>query len=99
VLPYVALPLAAVVGAVLLLPAATRLAGELLLLVGVGGLGVLALGLTISGLSEEARYPGLKFRALEIPRRWATLYGAFRGLLTYGWSGRRGSDGGHPGKP
>jgi cellulose synthase/poly-beta-1,6-N-acetylglucosamine synthase-like glycosyltransferase len=99
VLPYVALPVLAVVGAVLLVPAVTREAGLVLLALGLGGLGVLAVALTVSGLREEPRYPGLKFRALEIPRRWATLYGAFRGLLTYGWSGRRGPVDGASGKP
>ncbi len=90
VFPYVLLPLLAVVGAVALVVPWTRLAGELLLAAGLGGLGLLAVGLTASGFRYEATYPGLKFRALEIPRRWATLYGAFRGFLTYGWSGRRG---------
>ncbi|MCI4327454.1 MAG: glycosyltransferase [Thermoplasmata archaeon] len=99
VFPYVALPVLAVVGALLLVDPVTRFAGAVVALVGVGGLGFLALWLTITGLREDARYPGLRYRALEIPRRWATLYGAFRGFLTYGWSGRRGSDGAHPGKP
>jgi cellulose synthase/poly-beta-1,6-N-acetylglucosamine synthase-like glycosyltransferase len=91
VLPYVLLPLLAVIGALLCLPTASRLVGELLFAVGVGGLGVLALGLTLQGFALDRQYPGLRYRALEIPRRWATLYGAFRGLLDYGWSGRRGS--------
>jgi cellulose synthase/poly-beta-1,6-N-acetylglucosamine synthase-like glycosyltransferase len=96
VFPYVALPLAAVVGAILLVPPVTRLLGEVLLAVGLGGLAILAMILTATGIREEAKYPGLKFRALEIPRRWATLYGAFRGFLTYGWSGRRGPGGPGP---
>jgi glycosyltransferase involved in cell wall biosynthesis len=96
VFPYVVLPLAAVLGAILLVPPVTRLLGEVLLAIGVGGLALLALILTATGVREEAKYPGLKFRALEIPRRWATLYGAFRGFLTYGWSGRRGPGGPGP---
>jgi cellulose synthase/poly-beta-1,6-N-acetylglucosamine synthase-like glycosyltransferase len=99
VLPYVALPAIILVGAVLLLPPSTRLVGELLIAAGAVGLAVLAILLTRSGLREEARYPGLKFQALEIPRRWATLYGAFRGFLTYGWSGRRTTVVAPPGKP
>jgi cellulose synthase/poly-beta-1,6-N-acetylglucosamine synthase-like glycosyltransferase len=99
VLPYVALPVLVLVGAALLLDPLTRLAGTVLAVVGLAGLGILALTLTLTGLREDARYPGLRYRALEIPRRWATLYGAFRGFLTYGWSGRRGSDGTGPGKP
>ncbi len=89
VLPYLLLPLLAVVGALLLLPEPTRTAGLVVLAVGAIGLVALAVGLTVQGLAEDRRYPGLRWRALEIPRRWATLYGAFRGLLHYGWSGRR----------
>ncbi len=88
-LPYVLLPLLVVVGAVLLLPEPSRFVGLVLLAAGALGLAGLAVGLTVQGLTEEARYPGLRFRLLEIPRRWATLYGAFRGLLHYGVSGRR----------
>jgi glycosyltransferase involved in cell wall biosynthesis len=99
VLPYVALPAAIVVGLVLLIAPVTRLAGGILAIAGVAGLGLLAVLLTLSGLKEEAQYPGLKFRALEIPRRWATLYGAFRGFLAYGWSGRRSTVGRPSGKP
>jgi cellulose synthase/poly-beta-1,6-N-acetylglucosamine synthase-like glycosyltransferase len=99
VFPYVILPVLLVVGAILALPSWTRLAGELLAVVALAGLGLLALGLTVSGWRDEPRYPGAKFRALEIPRRWATLYGAFRGFLTYGWSGRRSPDDSIAGKP
>jgi cellulose synthase/poly-beta-1,6-N-acetylglucosamine synthase-like glycosyltransferase len=88
-LPYVLLPLLAVVGAVLLVPPLTRGWGLLLLGLGLGGLGVLALILTALGLREDRRYPGLRYRAFEIPRRWATLWGAAHGLFTYGWRGRR----------
>ncbi|MCI4331204.1 MAG: glycosyltransferase [Thermoplasmata archaeon] len=87
VLPYVLLPLLAVAGAVLLLLPSTRLWGELLVLAGLGGLAALAAVLTLQGRALDHRFPGLRYRALEIPRRWATLYGAFRGLLDYGWSG------------
>jgi cellulose synthase/poly-beta-1,6-N-acetylglucosamine synthase-like glycosyltransferase len=88
-LPYVALPLIAVAGAVLLLLPSLRVAGELALAVGVGGLAVLALVLSLLGWREDARYPGLRYNALEIPRRWATLVGAFRGWRHFGRSGRR----------
>jgi glycosyltransferase involved in cell wall biosynthesis len=91
VLPYVLLPGLLVVGAVLLIPVSTRLWGELFGLLGIGGLTLLAIALTVQGWRLERSYPGLRFRALEIPRRWATLYGAFRGLLDYGWSGGAGS--------
>jgi glycosyltransferase involved in cell wall biosynthesis len=99
VFPYVALPLLAIVGAILLLPPGTREGGTILVILGLGGLGVLALGLTVAGLRSDAKYPGLRYAALEIPRRWATLYGAFRGFLTYGWSGRRSPDGSPQSKP
>lgn len=89
-LPYVVLPVLAVAGAVLLLLPSLRLPGELMLAVGAGGLALLALGLTAVGWREDARYPGLRFNALEIPRRWATLVGAFRGWRHFGRSGRRG---------
>lgn len=89
VAPYVVLPLVIVVGLVLALAAPTRLAGELVLSVGLVGLGLLAAGLTAWGWSQDRRYPGLRYAVLEIPRRWATLLGAFLGLVHYGWSGRR----------
>ncbi|HZY91307.1 MAG TPA: glycosyltransferase [Thermoplasmata archaeon] len=102
VLPYVALPLVSILGALLLLPAVTRTWGWLLLGVGAAGLGLLALGLTVHGLRLDRAYPGLRYEALEIPRRWATLLGAFLGLLHYGWSGRgepAKGRGGAAGKP
>lgn len=85
VLPYVALPAIAVLGALLLPWPLTRLLGLLLLAAGLGGLAVLALALTVAGIRAEPRYPGLRYQALEIPRRWATLWGAFRGFLHFGW--------------
>lgn len=90
-LPYVLLPVLVVAGAVVALLPWTRLVGIALL--GIGGLGFAALAawLTVSGWREDATYPGLRYRVLEIPRRWATLYGAFRGLVSFGWSGRRGA--------
>lgn len=87
--PYVVLPLLAVLGLALLVPAATRPVGAWLVAAGAGGLGLLALGLTAWGWGQDRRYPGLRYAALEIPRRWATLLGAFLGLVHYGWSGRR----------
>jgi cellulose synthase/poly-beta-1,6-N-acetylglucosamine synthase-like glycosyltransferase len=92
VAPYVVAPVLLVLGALLLISPLTRVAGELSGLAGAALLGVLALGLTVQGVAEDRTYPGLRWRALEIPRRWATLYGAFRGWLHYGWSGRSGSD-------
>jgi cellulose synthase/poly-beta-1,6-N-acetylglucosamine synthase-like glycosyltransferase len=87
--PYVGLPLIVVAGAILLAPGLTRVLGEILVGVGLIGLGLLAVGLTVSGLLEDKAYPGMRWKLLEIPRRWATLYGALRGLVHYGWSGRR----------
>jgi cellulose synthase/poly-beta-1,6-N-acetylglucosamine synthase-like glycosyltransferase len=87
--PYVLLPLLAVVGAVLWLAPSTRLIGSWALVSAAVGFGALSLWLTATGVRDDRRYPGLRFQILEIPRRWATLYGAFRGLLTFGWSGRR----------
>ncbi|HEV2166503.1 MAG TPA: hypothetical protein VGS23_05965, partial [Thermoplasmata archaeon] len=98
VLPYVVLPGALAIGAALLPFPGLREVALAMLALGALGLGTLALGLTVWGLRADARYPGLRFAALEIPRRWATVLGAFQGLLRYGWSGRRGmpSDSGDP---
>ncbi|MCI4336533.1 MAG: glycosyltransferase [Thermoplasmata archaeon] len=89
VLPYIALPGLVVAGVLLALPALTRSWGEALIAIGGFGLAALALGLTVWGWRLDRTYPGLRYSALEIPRRWATLLGAFFGLLHYGWSGRR----------
>jgi cellulose synthase/poly-beta-1,6-N-acetylglucosamine synthase-like glycosyltransferase len=83
--PYVALPVLAILGAILILPGPTRLLGEWLTILGLGGLGLLALALTISGYRQDGTYPGLRYQALEILRRWATLLGAFQGFLHFGW--------------
>jgi cellulose synthase/poly-beta-1,6-N-acetylglucosamine synthase-like glycosyltransferase len=95
--PYVLLPMAAVVGVILLVLPATRLVGEACLAVGLGGLGLLALGLTLLGVREDRKFPGLRYQAFEIPRRWATLWGAAAGLVTYGWHGRGGPAAGEAG--
>ncbi|MFI5418775.1 MAG: glycosyltransferase [Candidatus Lutacidiplasmatales archaeon] len=87
VAPYVLIPLVAVAGAILTVPPFTRFAGELLLAAAGSGLALLALALTALGFREDPQYPGLRFQALEILRRWATLYGALRGLLRFGWKG------------
>jgi hypothetical protein len=79
VLPYFALPLVGVVGLLMLPFPELRLAGSVLCLVGWGGLGVLALILTVEGRQEDAKYPGYRYRAVEIWRRWATLIGAVEG--------------------
>ncbi len=89
--PYVLLPLLATVGAILLAFPPFVGPAAVLLSLGLGGLGVLAVALTAQGLRWDRAYPGMRFRAFEILRRWATLYGAFRGMLRYGWSGRRNS--------
>lgn len=86
--PYLVPPLLALVGVLLLLPAPTRAFGWDLLALAAVSLGVLALGLTVEGALGDREYPGLRYRALEIPRRWATLYGALRGLLHFGTDGR-----------
>lgn len=104
VLPYLLLPLIAVIGAILLPWAWSTLWGWALLGVGLGGLGLLAVGLTIQGWRWDRSYPGMRYRAFEILRRWATLFGALRGLFRYGLSGRRnlpraGPPSGGPGKP
>jgi glycosyltransferase involved in cell wall biosynthesis len=93
VAPYVLGPLLLVAGVLLLLPGATRAVGSWIALAGLVELGLLAIVLTVQGLAWDRRYPGLRFRAFEILRRWATLYGAFRGLLHFGVSGRRSPSG------
>ncbi|MGC2289690.1 MAG: glycosyltransferase family 2 protein [Thermoplasmata archaeon] len=79
VLPYAALPLLAVMGLVFLPFPELRLVGGAFCLIGFGGLLVLALVLTIEGRREDAKYPGYRYRAVEIWRRWATLLGALEG--------------------
>jgi cellulose synthase/poly-beta-1,6-N-acetylglucosamine synthase-like glycosyltransferase len=90
--PYVLLPGAALVGALLLVLPLTRGVGEIVLLIAALGFAGLAIGLTAAGWKLDHRYPGLRYAVLEIPRRWATLVGAFHGLLTFGWRGRRDAD-------
>ncbi len=97
--PYVLLPAIAVIGGIVSLLPGGRLAGALLAGVGLAGLGLLALGLTMQGLAWDRRYPGMRYRAFEILRRWATLLGAARGLRRYGWSGRRGLPSSPPAPP
>ena len=89
-LPYLLPPLLVVVGGLLWASFPSRpLWGEgVLLASGLAFLG-LVIALALQGRAEEGRYPGLRLRPLEILRRWATTYGAFRGFLRYGWSGRR----------
>ncbi len=95
--PYVLVPLIAVVGAVLLVPPGTRGIGELVLALATVGFAGLAIGLTAAGIRLDRRYPGLRYAVLEIPRRWATLVGAFHGLLAFGWRGRGGAAAGPDG--
>jgi cellulose synthase/poly-beta-1,6-N-acetylglucosamine synthase-like glycosyltransferase len=84
VLPYAALPAAAVLGAILAIVPLTRWVGLLLLFASLGLLGLLALFLTVVGVARDRTYPGLRYGALEIVRRWATLYGAFRAAVRPG---------------
>lgn len=99
ILPYVLFPALVVVGLILLAPVPTRFAGALTLLAGTLGLVALALWLTAEGIRGDATYPGYRFRALEIPRRWATLVGAFEGFLAYRRRARPASRPGSPGPP
>ncbi|MGD0718004.1 MAG: glycosyltransferase [Thermoplasmata archaeon] len=87
--PYVVLPALLVLGAILLVPGPTRTLGAVLLAFGAVGMAVLALALTVQGVGWDRTYPGMRYRAFEILRRWATLWGATRGFLRFGWSGRR----------
>jgi cellulose synthase/poly-beta-1,6-N-acetylglucosamine synthase-like glycosyltransferase len=89
--PYLAGPALLVLGALLLPFPPLRLAGVVLALAGAIVLAGLALALTASGLALDRKYPGLRWRILEIPRRWATVLGAFQGWRHYGWSGRKSS--------
>lgn len=83
--PYVLLPILGLAGLVLLLLPLTRPFGVAALLIAAFGLVGLAGGLTVSGWLADRRYPGLRYQALEILRRWATLWGAARGLRHFGW--------------
>jgi succinoglycan biosynthesis protein ExoM len=79
--PYVLGPALLVLGAVLAIGPPTRILGLWVGTVGLVALGVLALALTVRGIAQDPQYPGLRYNALEILRRWATMYGAFRGML------------------
>ncbi|MCI4334376.1 MAG: glycosyltransferase [Thermoplasmata archaeon] len=81
VAPYVLAPLLVLAGVVLLPFTVTRELGALLALGGLGLFALLAGYLTATGVRLDHQYPGLRWRILEIPRRWATLYGAFLGWL------------------
>jgi cellulose synthase/poly-beta-1,6-N-acetylglucosamine synthase-like glycosyltransferase len=89
-LPYVLLPALLLVGAGIAVVPGQGLLGGAMAAAGALGLLALAVGLTVWGIGRDRTYPGMRFAALEILRRWATLVGAFQGLLAYGWSGRRG---------
>ncbi len=97
--PYVIPPALLVLGAILLAPGPTRLLGAVLLALGAIGMAALALALTVQGVGWDRVYPGMRYRAFEILRRWATLWGAARGLLRFGWSGRRPAAGANPPGP
>lgn len=89
-LPYVLLPLVGLVGLVMLAVPSLFWPGLALAAIGWGGLGALALVLTTEGREEDRRYPGYRYRALEIVRRWATLVGAIEGFFAFGWNPRVG---------
>jgi cellulose synthase/poly-beta-1,6-N-acetylglucosamine synthase-like glycosyltransferase len=97
VLPYAVLPAAAVLGAILAVIPFTRAVGLWLLGAALGLLVLLALILSAVGLRRDRKYPGLRYGALEIVRRWATLYGAFRGAV--GATGKRGGAASPPKEP
>jgi cellulose synthase/poly-beta-1,6-N-acetylglucosamine synthase-like glycosyltransferase len=86
--PYTLFPLLILVGALALLDPAIVLVASGLIAAGALGLVAVAVALTISGRRQEPRYPGLRFQALEIVRRWANLYGALRGALVRNRRGR-----------
>jgi glycosyltransferase involved in cell wall biosynthesis len=90
-LPYVLPPLLIAIGLLLLVPASLREWGELLATLGAVALGVVAIGLTVVGVRLDRRYSGLRWNALEILRRWATLYGAFLGWALHLRSGEKKS--------
>ena len=94
--PYVLFPGLLVLGALLLVVPATRFVGGWVAIAGAVGLLGLAVALTVSGARLDRQYPGMRYRVLEIPRRWATLLGALSGLVHYGWSGRRNRPGDAP---
>jgi glycosyltransferase involved in cell wall biosynthesis len=94
--PYLLPPALLVVGLVLFLvyppwdlPAAVVVA------LGVLSFTALFVALLVDGMIGDKSYPGWRFRPVEILRRWATVYGAFRGFLSYGLSGRESK----PSKP
>jgi cellulose synthase/poly-beta-1,6-N-acetylglucosamine synthase-like glycosyltransferase len=82
-LPYVVPPGLALVGVVLLLlffPVLAEVAWALASL----SFAALFVALLVQGALGEKENPGWRFRPVEIVRRWATLYGAFRGMMRYG---------------
>lgn len=89
-LPYLLPPFLAVLGALLwaILPSQSVWGEGVLLLSALTFLGLVT-ALEVQGRAEEGQFPGFRLRPIEILRRWATAYGAFRGFLSYGWSGRR----------
>jgi len=64
------------------------LIAEVIAALGVLSFTALFVVLLVDGILGERQYPGWRFRPVEILRRWATLYGALRGLAKYGLSGR-----------
>ncbi len=92
--PYVLAPALVVVGLLLWglgrhFSSLLMLGGEVMLLLGWWAFLLLFVYLMAQGIAWERTYPGARYRPLEILRRWSTLWGAFRGLVRYGWSGRK----------
>ncbi len=82
VLPYLGLPLLVLAGLVMVVFPVVRWAGVVVALLGLAGLVVLVVVLTVEGRREDLQYPGYRFRAVEIWRRWATLLGALEAALS-----------------
>jgi glycosyltransferase involved in cell wall biosynthesis len=91
--PYL-IPPAMLVIALIMLVAVPSLAlvAEVIAALGVLAFTALFMALLVDGIIGDSRYPGWRFRPVEILRQWVTLYGAFRGLLKYGLSGRAESE-------
>ncbi len=95
VAPYLLPPALLVVGAVVAAVPSLAVVGAVLLAAGAVALGAVALALWISGRRLDRSYPGLRYRPLEILRRWATIVGAARGFARYDARGaprRRSND-------
>jgi glycosyltransferase involved in cell wall biosynthesis len=89
-LPYVMPALLGLIAGLLALDPVSRPGAVIVALAGGVWLVALVTYLAAEGWAGDRRYPGWRYRPLEVLRRWATLVGAVRGWVHYGWSGRRG---------